>query len=103
MKTRRIGDLSRELGWTVQHPRYGKWFMPRAAVTADWKQDRAQAYPDEPEREPTSEEVETWWCEQTTWIEVAANGTQLERPDMAAYEAEWMRQMADDADYVAIT
>lgn len=88
--------MSELLGWTVQHARYGKWFIPRSAVIADWKQDRAQAYPDEPEREPTSDEVETWWNEQTTWLEVAANGKQLERPDMAAWETLWLQHMADD-------
>ena len=94
--------LNELLGWTVQHPKYGKWFISRAAVIADWKQDYAQAYPDEPEREPTADEVETWWNEQTTWIEVAANGRQLERPNMAAWEAAWLMNMKEDADYVAI-
>ena len=94
--------MSELLGWTVQHPKYGKWFIPRAAVIADWKQDHAQAYPDEPEREPTTDEVEVWWNEQTTWIEIAANGKQLERPDMAAWEAAWILDMKEDADYAAV-
>lgn len=95
-------ELNAGLGWTVSHTRYGKWFIYRDAVIADWKQDHAQAYPDEPDREPTQAEIETWWNEQTTWIEIAANGKQLERPDMAAHEAAWLRQMASDTDYVAI-
>lgn len=94
--------LNDGLGWTVTHPKYGKWFISRDAIIVDWKQDRAQAYPEDPAREPTDEEVETWWNEQTSWIEVAACGKQLERPDMTAHEAAWLRQMANDPDYAAI-
>lgn len=93
--------MSEVPGWIVQHPKYGKWFISRAAVIADWKRDHAQAYPDEPEREPTADEVETWWNEQITWLEVAANGKQLERPDMAAWEALWLQRMADDQNCAA--
>ena len=89
-------------GWTVSHPQYGEWFISRYAVIEDWKQDRAQAYPNEPEREPSNEEVDTWWIEQTSWIEVSANGKQLARPDMAAHEAAWLREMASNPDYAAI-
>lgn len=92
--------MDKEPGWIVSHPQYGKWFISRKAVIADWKYDRAQAYPDEPEREPTNEELEVWWSEQTTWVEVAANGKQLERPDMVAIEAMFMRKMTTDTDYL---
>lgn len=86
-----------EAGWTVSHYRYGKWFISREAVAADWKQDHAQAYPDEPVSEPDDETIDTWFHEQISWIEVAAYGRQVERPDMAAIEAEWLRQMAHNA------
>lgn len=86
-------------GWTVAHMKYGKWFISREAVIANWKQYRAQAYSDEPACEPSDETVETWFHEQISWIEVAKYGEQLERPDMAAVEAEWRRQMARDWDY----
>lgn len=89
-------------GWVVVHPRYGKWFISREAVIADWKRDHSQAYPGEPVPDPTDEDIDIWFHEQTTWIEVAAHGTQIERPDMAAVEAEWLRQMALDPDYVAL-
>ena len=90
-----------EPGWTVRHPRYGVWFLSRAAVAADWKQDRKQALPNEAEREPLADEIETWWNEQTSWIEVRARGVQLERPDMAAIEQAFLREMSGNSDLVA--
>lgn len=86
-------------GWEATHPRYGKWFISRAAVVEDWKQDYEQAFPGKPVPEPTDDVVDVWLAEQISWIEVAARGKQLERPDMAAVEAEFLRQMAGDGDY----
>lgn len=97
-----VTPLTTTPGWEVSHPQYGKWFISRQAVIDDWKQDQAQAYPENAPREPEDDEVETWFAEQTSWIEVHAFGVQLERPDMAAVEAAWLRGMARDADYVAI-
>lgn len=89
-------------GWVVAHWQYGKWFISRDSVIADWKQDHAQAYPGQPVPEPSDDEIQVWFSEQTTWIEVAACGKQLERPDMAAVEIAWLRKMADDSDCVAL-
>ena len=87
-----------QCGWVMTHPRYGKWFMPRTGVIADWKADHAEAYPGEPVPEPTNETIETWLSEQISWIEVAHYGRQLERPDMAAWEAAWLLDMQRNAD-----
>jgi hypothetical protein len=103
-----LRDISQSLnegrgpGWAIEHPQYGKWFITREAVIADWKKDYAEAYPDSSIPEPDAETIETWFAEQITWIEVAAHGAQLARPDMADVEAGFMRQMARDADYVAV-
>lgn len=91
--------LPNEAGWIAEHPKYGKWFMPRSAVVADWKQDQRDAYPGEVEREPDDGMVECWFCEQISWIEVRRDGRQLQRPDMGVFEAAWMRDMERDWDY----
>ena len=87
-----------EPGWVMTHPRYGKWFISREAVAADWKQDHEQAYPDEPVSEPDEETVDSWFYEQISWYEVSVYGKQLERPNTAAIEVKWLREMANDAD-----
>ena len=85
-------------GWVVTHPRYGKWFISREAVAADWKQDHEAAHPDEPVSEPDEETVDSWFYEQISWYEVSVYGKQLERPNTAAIEVKWLREMANDAD-----
>lgn len=90
-----------EPGWIVRHDKYGKWFISRAAVIIDWKQDHAQACPNEPAREPSNDEVETWFGEQISWIEIARDGKQIERPDMVAVEQSWSNDMKHNADYVS--
>lgn len=92
-----VDDL---LGWEVTHPKYGKWFISRDAVIAVWKQDYAQNCPGKPVPEPADDSVDVWFAEQISWIEVAAYGKQLERPDMAAVEAAWLREMAVNSDWL---
>ena len=84
-------------GWKLQHPKYGVWFISRASVAKDWKKDQAQAYPDQKPREPIDQEIDTWFDEQISWCEVAAYGKQLKRPDMDAWEKEWLIKMRSDA------
>lgn len=85
-------------GWTVNHPRYGTWFISTAAVVEDWKKDHEQAYPGEPVPEPDEETIAIWFAEQISWIEVAALGTQLARPDFEAFEQAWLADMASNPD-----
>lgn len=89
-------------GWAVENSKYGKWFISRDAVIVNWKQDQAKAYPDKPVKEPCDAVIEVWFNEQITWIEVSAYGKQLERPNMGAVEAAWLREMAGNSDWVAL-
>jgi len=88
-----------ERGWVIQHDRYGKWFISRQIVINEWKKDQADAYPDEASREPTDDEIDMWFYQQITWIEVAQFGRQLERPDMNKWEREWRQAMKRNPDY----
>ena len=88
----------KEKGWTVEHPKYGTWFISRQSVIDDWKQDRAQAYPGEPVNEPDKGTVEIWFNEQISWIEVSKYGKQVARPDMDAFEKQWLESMMRNAD-----
>ena len=89
-------------GWVVKHPQYGTWFITRAAVAEDWKQDHRRAYPDDGPKEPCEEAINTWFAEQTSWIEVAARGEQIARPDMDAWEKFWREKMAGDPDPLTV-
>lgn len=87
-----------ELGWTCTHPKYGTWFISRAAIIADWKQDHKQAYPNEAEYEPCNDVVEIWRTEQTSWVEIHAYGRQIKRPNLSAHEVAWLQAMSRDVD-----
>lgn len=84
-------------GWIWKDPKYGTWFLPREAVVEDWKQDHFMF--NEDVREPTDDEVEVWYNEQTTWIEVSAFGKQLEEPDMECWKKVYLEQMKSDYEY----
>ena len=83
-------------GWTIDHPKYGKWFISRQAVIDDWKKDHLAYYPHEGERDPSPKEVETWFDEQITWFEVQSVGEQISQPDMKKWEVLWRNNMKTD-------
>ena len=99
--TQQYAGLSsiKEPGWICAHPEYGTWFISRSAVGADWAQDQRAHYGVE-HPEVDDEAIATWLHEQTGWMEVARYGTQLIKPDLAAYEQRLMKQMARDTDYL---
>ncbi len=84
-------------GWVWKSGKYGTWFLPRQSVIDDWKQDHFRFCGDV--REPTSEEAETWLHEQIGWCEVAANGVQIEEPDMECWKKLFLEQMKRDTDW----
>lgn len=84
-------------GWVCKHPQYGTWFISRQAVINDWKEDHRQYHGRE--GEPTKGDVESWFAEQISWIEISAYGKQLERPDMTAIEKHWLGIMKSDTDW----
>lgn len=88
-------------GWTVTDPKYGVWFITKAAVIADWKQDREQAYPGEPVPAPDEETIETWFNEQISWIEVHRDGVQIAGPDMQAWEQRFYEEMRRNSNSVS--
>lgn len=85
-------------GWIVFHPKYGRWFVPRKSVIDDWKQDQKRAYPEKTEQEPSEGDVEVWWSQQFSWIEVEKHGTQLDRPNMDFFERQFMEDMKNNVD-----
>lgn len=90
--------LPMEPGWIVQSPSYGKWFISKAAVAADWKQDHEQAYPGEPVPEPTPDTLETWFYEQISWIEISVYGVQLEGINVVKHLESAYQAMRGDTD-----
>ena len=88
----------KEVGWICKHPEYGSWFISRSAVIADWKQDHKAAYGED--AEPNKVDIESWFNDQTSWIEISKFGTQIERPDMEAFEEEWLRQMKRNPNWI---
>jgi hypothetical protein len=84
-------------GWLVTHPYYGKWFISKEAVVADWKQDHLEYYGVDAEPEDT--DVEVWFNEQISWIEIAKRGVQIKRADWVAIEANFMLLMTQNPDY----
>ena len=95
---RDVVPLPNERGWICKHPKYGTWFMSWAAVVKDLKQFREQF---DDYNEPTEEDVDVWWREQTGWSEIEAYGSQMENPDMKYLEAAFRRQMKEDPDHVS--
>lgn len=91
--------MTKQKGWTLQHPKYGKWFLPYEAVVEDWKKDYREYYKKEPE-EPDESTIQTWYHEQFGWCEVYHYGKQLEKPDMQAWEIFFLSQMKKDTDYI---
>lgn len=89
--------MEKKAGWICKHPQYGTWFISRQAVINDWKEDHRQYHGRE--GEPTKEDIESWFNEQTSWVEISAYGEQLERPDMVAYEKKLLDQMRQDTDW----
>lgn len=85
------------VGWVVRHPYYGKWFISRDAVIADWKQDHLEYYGCD--AEPSETDIESWFNEQISWIEIEKRGVQIERADWVAIEANYMALMAQNPDY----
>ena len=80
-----------EKGWIWEHPAYGTWFISRQSVIEDWKQDHLREYGDA--REPDEDEVQTWYDEQTTWIEVSAYGKQTKEADMDYWKIKFLEEM----------
>lgn len=89
----------KEPGWICTHPDYGTWFISRASVAKDWARDQKDYYGTE-HPAADDEAIETWLHEQIGWMEVAAYGKQLIKPDMSAFERRLMQQMARDTDYL---
>lgn len=87
-------------GWILTHDKYGTWFLPRQAVIEDWKRYMEEFDWDGlAAREPNEDEIETWFTEQTSWIEVKAYGKLLEKPDMNKWFEHFMNQMSHDTDW----
>lgn len=89
-----------EPGWICEHPRYGKWFISRAAVIEDWKRDQSEVYPDKPAREPDNEDIRIWFNENTSWIEVNFLGRQLAQPDVKPFKKSWLEEMKRNMNYL---
>lgn len=86
-----------ERGWVCKHDMYGVWFLSFDAVKAERME--ALKHENEPPQMADSD-VETWFHQQCGWVEVAARGVQLEKPDMAAWEQRFYSTMREDGERV---
>jgi len=103
MKTKNIKPTD---GWICTHYQYGTWFISREAVANDWKKDHRSYYKDdktEANREPSREEIDTWFREQISWIEINRFGKQTRRPNMELIEKQWLKSMKEDPDWAENT
>lgn len=87
-----------ESGWIVEHTRYGRWFVPWDGVVQDWQEHAFTAPTNEV---PGEDAVEAWFSDNIAWAEVSLYGHQLSRPDMAAVEADWLKEMSANENTVS--
>lgn len=88
-----------EPGWICSNQEYGTWFISRYLVIKDWQRDQLEYYGREA-TEIDGDEIETWFNEQISWVEVAHYGIQLKRPDMIAIEKSFYDVMKRDTDWI---
>ena len=100
MKGKNSTNDAGQRGWLCKHDQYGTWFLSFDAVKADKLEALKDMEKDASKLCLSDADVESWFYEQCGWVDVAARGVQLEKPDMAAWEKQFYESMREDGDGV---